>query len=113
VYRRSNNDTASAETMLRTRRLRSALAGLALAAGAVVTPALAFHSGHTGVTEEQLKAACPAFNAGEITLFDSVSPPGNLPMTDVFEHESGARCTCTRMRTDKHSLKCGPAARKV
>jgi hypothetical protein len=72
--------------------------------------ASAFHGGHTGVTETQLKNACPAFAAGEITLSDSVSPPGNLPMTDVFEHESGARCACTRMRTDRFSLRCGPTA---
>jgi hypothetical protein len=72
--------------------------------------AFAFHGGHTGVTEAQLKSACPAFNQGAVMLFDSVSPPGNLPMSDVFEHESGARCICTRQRTDKHSLRCGPTA---
>jgi hypothetical protein len=74
------------------------------------SPAIAFHGGHTGVTEQQLKAACPAFAQGEIALSDSVSPPGSLPMTDTFEHESGARCVCTRQRTDKHSLRCGPTA---
>jgi hypothetical protein len=73
-------------------------------------PALAFHGGHTGVTEDQLKAACPAFRTGVIDLSDSVSPPGNLPMTDVFVHESGARCSCTRQRTDVRSMRCGPMA---
>jgi hypothetical protein len=73
-------------------------------------PASSFHGGHTGVSEDQLKAACPAFSRGGIELHDSVSPPGNLPMTDIFEHESGARCACTRMRTDRHTLRCGPTA---
>jgi hypothetical protein len=77
-----------------------------------MSSAVAFHGGHTGVTETQLKAACPAFQTGEAKLFDSLSPPGNLPMTDIFEHETGARCGCTRMRSEKHSLKCGPLARK-
>jgi hypothetical protein len=72
--------------------------------------ATAFHGGHTGVTEAQIRNACPAFNTGDVALIDSLSPPGNLPMTDVFEHESGARCACTRQRTDKHSLRCGPTA---
>jgi hypothetical protein len=73
-------------------------------------PAVAFHGGHTGVTETQLKNACPAFSSGAINLFDSVAPPGNLPMTDIFEHESGARCACTRNRTDRHAVRCGPTA---
>lgn len=79
-------------------------------ASVVSTSVAAFHGGHTGVTEAQLKAACPAFAQGAVALADSIAPPGNLPMTDVFEHESGARCICTRQRTDKHSLRCGPAA---
>jgi hypothetical protein len=72
--------------------------------------AAAFHGGLTGVTELQLKSACPAFGSGESKLADSTSPPGNLPLIDIFEHESGARCSCTRMRSDKHTLRCGPAA---
>jgi hypothetical protein len=75
-----------------------------------VTSANAFHSGHTGVSEANLRDACPAFRTGEIKLFDSVAPPGNLPMTDVFEHETGARCSCTRTRGDVRSLRCGPVA---
>lgn len=74
------------------------------------SPTLAFHGGHTGVTEIQLKNACPAFGSGNVSLFDSIAPPGNLPLTDIFEHESGARCACTRQRTDRQSLRCGPMA---
>lgn len=95
-----------------TRRRRSAF-GATVALFSLLLGGLAasaFHGGHTGVTEAQLKAACPAFGSGTITLVDSVAPPGNLPMTDVFEHESGARCTCIRQRTDKFSLRCGPTA---
>jgi hypothetical protein len=94
-----------------TRKTRSSFgAAPFVLASFLCNAAFAFHGGHTGVTEPQLKAACPAFAQGEIALADSVSPPGNLPMTDVFEHETGARCTCTRQRTDKHSLRCGPTA---
>ncbi len=89
-----------------TRRFVAAAASLSALLLAHST--LAFHGGHTGVTEAQLKAACPAFSAGAIELADSIAPPGNLPMTDIFEHETGARCSCTRTRTEKHSLKCGP-----
>jgi hypothetical protein len=73
-----------------------------------VFPAAAFHGGHTGVAAHQLKAACPAFRTGEIELADSVAPPGTLPVTDIFVHESGARCTCTRQRTEDKALRCGP-----
>jgi hypothetical protein len=72
-------------------------------------PAAAFFDGQTGVVDKHLKSACPAFSSGEFKLVDSTSPPGNLPMVDVFEHESGARCSCTRSRTEK-TLRCGPAA---
>jgi hypothetical protein len=72
-------------------------------------PAHAFFDGQTGVITTQIKNACPAFGTGEFKLSDSISPPGNLPMIDVFEHETGARCSCTRSRTDK-SLRCGPTA---
>jgi hypothetical protein len=95
---------SKARTILVLALLSASICGLS------VGVARAFHGGHTGVTESQLKAACPAFGTGTVMLFDSVAPPGNLPMTDVFEHESGARCTCTRQRTDRHSLRCGPAA---
>ncbi len=78
--------------------------GLAFAA-----PAQAFFDGQTGVVSQQLRDACPAFSQGEVKLSDSIAPPGNLPMIDIFEHESGARCSCTRSRTDK-SLRCGPTA---
>jgi hypothetical protein len=96
--------------MTGTSRVRYLLGASAAIALSLASPALAFHGGHTGVTENQLKTACPAFGTGTIALFDSISPPGNLPMTDIFEHESGARCRCTRMRTDRHSLRCGPTA---
>jgi hypothetical protein len=72
-------------------------------------PAHAFFDGQTGVITQQIKNACPAFGTGEFKLSDSTALPGNLPMIDVFEHESGARCSCTRSRTDK-TLRCGPTA---
>jgi hypothetical protein len=85
--------------------------GAALAAGALLLGgnAFAFFDGQTGVVEKQVKAACPAFASGDVRLVDSSSPPGNMPMVDVFEHESGARCSCTRSRTEK-TLRCGPTA---
>jgi hypothetical protein len=72
-------------------------------------PALAFFDGQTGAITQQIKDACPAFGSGEFKLADSVAPPGNLPMIDTFEHETGARCSCTRSRTEK-TLRCGPTA---
>jgi hypothetical protein len=112
AYFSSNDTIAAAESMQKLRKIRALSVAAALAAGIAFSPAVAFHGGHTGVTEAQIRAACPAFSAGEAKLSDSISPPGNLPMTDVFEHETGARCSCSRMRTDKHTLKCGPAARR-
>jgi hypothetical protein len=85
------------------------IGGVAFSAAILISPATAFFDGQTGVADKQLKAACPAFASGEVKLIDSVSPPGNLPMVDTFEHESGARCSCTRSRTEK-TLRCGPAA---
>jgi hypothetical protein len=96
--------------MTKTTTVHLRLATLLVAVFLGSAAAIAFHSGHTGATEAQLKSACPAFAQGEITLADSVSPPGNLPLQDMFEHESGARCACMRSRTDKQSLKCGPTA---
>jgi hypothetical protein len=96
--------------MPRTTRTFIRISSAGIAYFLCIAGASAFHGGHTGVTETQLKSACPAFSTGAVNLFDSVSPPGNLPMTDIFEHESGARCACTRMRTDKHTLRCGPTA---
>ena len=46
---------------------------------------------------------------GDVRPVDTSSPPGNMPMVGVFEHESGARCACTRSRTDR-TLRCGPTA---
>jgi hypothetical protein len=74
-----------------------------------VQSSLAFFDGQTGVIERQLKAACPAFASGGIKLVDSTSPPGNMPIVDVFEHDSGARCSCTLSRIDRN-LRCGPSA---
>jgi hypothetical protein len=90
-------------------RMIGLIGGIAFNAAILVSPATAFFDGQTGVVDKQLKAACPAFASGEVKLIDSTSPPGNLPMVDVFEHESGARCSCTRSRTEK-TLRCGPAA---
>jgi hypothetical protein len=90
-------------------RMIGLIGGIAFNAAILVSPATAFFDGQTGVVDKQLKAACPAFTSGEVKLIDSTSPPGNLPMVDVFEHESGARCSCTRSRTEK-TLRCGPAA---
>jgi hypothetical protein len=70
---------------------------------------MAFFDGQTGVVDRQLKAACPAFASGQIKLVDSLSPPGNAPIVDVFEHDSGARCSCTLSRIDR-TLRCGPSA---
>jgi hypothetical protein len=91
-------------------RMIGLFGGIAFSTAILVSvPAAAFFDGQTGVADKQLKAACPAFASGEVKLIDSTSPPGNLPMVDVFEHESGARCSCTRSRTDK-TLRCGPVA---
>jgi hypothetical protein len=83
---------------------------LAFASICIASPAFAFHGGHTGVTEQNLRAACPAFGTGTFSLLSSVSPPGTSPLVDVFEHDSGARCQCTRLRTAERSLRCGPTA---
>jgi hypothetical protein len=77
--------------------IAAALTGLTAAA-----PAAAYHDGSTGVVAEQLRAACPAF-------MDTSAPPGNMPMIDIFEHESGARCSCMRSRAAK-TMRCGPVA---
>jgi hypothetical protein len=82
----------------------AALTGLTAAA-----PAAAYHDGSTGVVAEQLRAACPAFTSGEVRLMDTSAPPGNMPMIDIFEHESGARCSCMRSRAAK-TMRCGPVA---
>ena len=83
----------------------------ALAAGALLlcANASAFFDGQTGTVEKQVKAACPAYASGDVRLVDTSSPPGNMPMVDIFEHESGARCSCTRSRSDR-TLRCGPTA---
>jgi hypothetical protein len=102
--------TRKVRAMVRSGKSVSGLFILALGYSSfAVKPAHAFFDGQTGVITAQIKNACPAFGTGEFKLSDSVSPPGNLPMIDVFEHESGARCSCTRSRTDK-SLRCGPTA---
>jgi hypothetical protein len=96
--------------MVRSGKIVSCLFVLALGCSPfAVKPAHAFFDGQTGVITAQIKNACPAFGTGEFKLSDSIAPPGNLPMIDVFEHESGARCSCTRSRTDK-TLRCGPTA---
>lgn len=92
-----------------TSRSRKSVFLAAFAAVAASGPAAAFFDGQTGVIEKQLKSACPAFSAGDMRLVDSSSPPGNMPMTDIFEHESGARCACHRSRMDR-TLRCGPTA---
>jgi hypothetical protein len=106
----NNKNHSGAAEMPRKRTTSIRAFGFVLASFLCTLPAFAFHGGHTGVSEMQIKNACPAFSFGAVSLVDSVSPPGNLPMTDVFEHESGARCTCTRQRSDRFSARCGPAA---
>jgi hypothetical protein len=94
--------------MVRSGKIVSGLFVLAIACSSFAAkPAHAFFDGQTGVATEQIKNACPAFGAGEFKLSDSSAPPGNLPIIDIFEHESGARCSCTRSRIDK-TLRCGP-----
>lgn len=96
--------------MRHSERVFAACLAAAISGWGMAVPAAAFFDGQTGVVDKQLKAACPAFASGEIRLVDSTSPPGNMPMLDIFEHESGARCACTRSRTDVKSLRCGPTA---
>jgi hypothetical protein len=67
----------------------------------------AFFDGQTGVVTAQIKAACPAFGSGKYVLGETSSPHGNRPIIDVFEHESGARCLCSRSKTEKE-VRCGP-----
>jgi hypothetical protein len=87
--------------------MRKIISAMVLAGIMVASPVSAFFDGQTGVIDKQLKAACPAFSAGKYALSDSVAPPGSLPMTDIFEHETGARCLCSRSRTDR-TTRCGP-----
>ncbi|MGL4636053.1 MAG: hypothetical protein ACRCWF_08740 [Beijerinckiaceae bacterium] len=72
-------------------------------------PGFAFFDGQTGIVVKQLKDACPAFASGEYKLANSTSGQNNLILTDIFEHESGARCLCSRSKTDK-TARCGPTA---
>jgi hypothetical protein len=74
------------------------------------TAAHAFYGGHTGVTEKNIREACPAFGTGTYNLSSSIANPGTTPLVDIFEHDTGARCQCTRLRTAERSLRCGPTA---
>jgi hypothetical protein len=75
-----------------------------------------FSSGQTGAAEDQLKAACPAFASGQYKLVATNASQSNFILSDVFEHETGARCACSRDKTvrgkNDQAMRCGPAASK-
>jgi hypothetical protein len=96
---------------MKTRRNNGFLASTAglLACFVLVAPAVAFFDGQTGVVSKQLKNACPAFATGGYTLADTSAVQTGMILADVFEHESGARCLCSRSRTEK-TARCGPTS---
>jgi hypothetical protein len=74
-----------------------------------ISPAAAFFNGQTGVVSKQLKNACPAFASGDYTLADTSAVQTGMILADIFEHESGARCMCSRSKSEKNA-RCGPTA---
>jgi hypothetical protein len=90
-------------------RMRHFSKGVAIVFGLAASPSWAFFDGQTGIITKQLKDACPAFSSGDYKLVSTTSGQATAVLADVFEHESGARCLCSRTKTDK-SAKCGPTS---
>jgi uncharacterized Fe-S center protein len=93
-------------------KIAAALASLCLFSSHIkATAQKSFSGGQTGASEEMLKAACPAFAHGKYQLVVTSANQTNVAAADIFEHETGARCACTRNTAEK-SFRCGPAAPK-